>query len=97
MGPRATSIRMGIYYFHIRDEFGLIEDQDGIELPDAVALLMEVIQCADEFAREGSNRSTMRFEVTDADGRTVLMTPVRQSSETWKLLANLAFAAGAIH
>lgn len=97
MGRQTASIQMGVYYFHIRDEFGLIEDQDGIDLPDAVALLMEVIQSADEFAQEGSNRSTMRFEVTDSDGRTVLMTPVRQSSETWKLLANLAFAAGAIH
>lgn len=92
-----AGIQMGIYYFHIRDEFGLIEDQDGIELPDRVALLMEVIQSADEFAREAAIRPRMRFEVTDAAGRTVLMTPVQQSSKTWELLASLSVAAGSIH
>ncbi|KLK94660.1 hypothetical protein AA309_02445 [Microvirga vignae] len=88
---------MGIYYFHIRDDLGLIEDQDGIELPDSIALLMEVIQSADEFAREAAIRPQMRFEVADAAGRTVLMTPVQQSSESWALLASLSVAAGSIH
>ncbi|PVE24912.1 hypothetical protein DC522_08305 [Microvirga sp. KLBC 81] len=88
---------MGIYYFHIRDEFGLIEDQDGIELPDRVALLMEVIQSADEFARETTVQPKMRFEVTDADGRTVLVTPVQQSAEIWDLLASMSVTTGGVH
>ncbi|PVE23329.1 hypothetical protein DC522_16465 [Microvirga sp. KLBC 81] len=45
---------IGIYYLHIRDELGLIEYQNGIELPDSVSLLMEVIQSVDEFTREAA-------------------------------------------
>lgn len=88
---------MGIYYFHIRDEFGLIEDHDGIELPDGTALLLEVIQSADEFVSEAATVSKMRFEVTDAEGQTVLIAPVREGAEIWNLLARLSTASGGIH
>ena len=88
---------MGLYYFHIRDEFGLIEDQDGIELSDNVALLMEVIQSADEFAEEASSQPTMRLEIADAEGRTVLMMPVQQSTEIWDLLESLSAVSKVVH
>jgi len=88
---------MGLYYFHIRDEFGLIEDQDGIELSDSVALLLEVIQSADEFTREVADRPTMRFEVADEEGRTVLMLPVQQSAKIWDLLENLSAVSKGVH
>ena len=59
---------MGIYYFHIRDDFGVVEDADGIELPDLAALLTEVIRSANELSREATTHHSMRFEIADATG-----------------------------
>jgi hypothetical protein len=90
-------IIMGIYYFNIRDQFGLIEDKDGMELPDRMALLLEVIRSADEFLKDSTTPHEMRFEITDIEGRTILMTPVQQSSASWDYLASLSIARGNTH
>ncbi len=81
---------MGIYYFHIRDDFGVVEDADGIELPDLAALLTEVIRSANELSREATAHHSMRFEIADATGRTVLVAPVRESLASWDLMTQLA-------
>ena len=85
---------MELYYFHIRDDVGLVEDPDGIELPSRMALLVEAISSADEFAREAVPRPKMRLEIADAAGRTVLVTPVQKSSVSWDLFAELSGATG---
>ena len=81
---------MGLYYFHIRDDFGVVEDADGIELPDMAALLTEVIRSASELSREAPSHRGMRFEIADASGRTVLVAPVQESQASWDLLTDLA-------
>jgi hypothetical protein len=96
-GIGSSSSLMEIYYFHIRDDFGVVEDPDGIELPDRTALLLEVIRSADEFASEGASYGKMRFEIADANGRTVLVTPVQASVISWKLLAQLSAAEASFH
>jgi hypothetical protein len=83
---------VGTYYFHIRDDVGLVEDPDGIELPDVPALLAEVIRSANELSREGTTHRSMRFEIADASGRTVLVTPVQESMVSWDLMAELPVA-----
>jgi hypothetical protein len=85
---------MQTYYFHIRDDAGLVEDLDGIELPSPTALLMEAVRSADEFAREAVPQPKMRLEIADAAGRTVLVTPVQESSVSWDLFAELSAATG---
>ena len=80
---------MGIYFFHIRDDFGLVEDPDGIELPDMAALLAEVIRSVNELLREGTTHRRMRFEITDASGRIVLVTPVQASTASWVLMDHI--------
>jgi len=85
---------MELYYFHIRDDTGVVEDPDGIELPSRMALLMEAIRSADEFAREAVPRPKMRLEIADAAGRTVLVTPVQKGSASWDLLTELSAATG---
>lgn len=80
---------MGIYYFHIRDHFGIVEDADGIELPDMAALLTEVLRSANELSREITTHHGMRFEIADSTGRTVLVAPVRESLASWDLMAQL--------
>jgi hypothetical protein len=88
---------MRTYFFNIRDELGLIEDEDGIELSDEVALWLEAIRSVDEFVRDTSAFSPMRLEVTDIEGRTVLMTLVQSRMKTWSHLSNLATAPLSLH
>jgi hypothetical protein len=88
---------MGTYFFNIRDELGLIEDEDGIELSDEVALWLEAIRSVDEFVRDTSAFSPMRLEVTDIEGRTVLMTLVQSRMRTWSHFSNLATAPLSLH
>jgi hypothetical protein len=88
---------MRTYFFNIRDELGLIEDEDGIELSDEVALWLEAIRSVDEFVRDTSAFSPMRLEVTDIEGRTVLMTLVQSRMRTWSHLSNLATAPLSLH
>jgi hypothetical protein len=88
---------VGIYYFHIRDDFGVVEDADGIELPDMAALLTEVIRSARESSREGAVHRGMRFEVADANGRTVLVAPVQASLVSWDLMARSSDALTPVH
>jgi hypothetical protein len=83
---------VAIYYFHIRDDFGFVEDQDGIELPDLAALLAEVVRSATELSLEATTHRSMRFEIADANGRTVLVAPVRQSVASWDFMAQLSVA-----
>ncbi len=80
---------MGTYYFHIRDNFGVVEDMDGVELPDMAALLAEVIRSVNELSREGSTHRSVRFEIADSNGRTVLVAPVQGSTASSDLVAEL--------
>jgi hypothetical protein len=88
---------MELYYFHIRDDAGVVEDPEGIKLPSRMALLIEAVRSADEFAREAVPRPKMRLEIADAAGRTVLVTPVQTSSASWDLFAELSAATGSLN
>ncbi len=68
---------MAIFQFHIRDQHGLVLDDDGIELPDALAAAREALRSAQEFFAEASAPTTMTFEITDETGRLVLAIPIR--------------------
>jgi len=83
---------VGLYFFHIRDDFGVVADPDGIELPDLAALLMEVLRSANELSREASTSRVMRFEIADVNGRTVLVAPVQERMQSWDLMAELPVA-----
>jgi hypothetical protein len=81
---------METYYFHIRDHLGRIDDHDGIALPSFMAMLVEAVRSADEFAREVELHRDIRFEIEDMHGRTVFVTPVRERWESWDFLARLS-------
>jgi hypothetical protein len=83
---------VGTYYFHIRDNLGVVEDIDGVELPDMAALLAEVIRSVSELSREVSPHRSMRFEIADAEGRTVLVAPVQGGRASLELMAELPVA-----
>ena len=72
---------MSLYYFHIRDERGLIEDAEGIELPDIHAALQETLRSVKEFTQDTCAPTSMQIEIADRAGRVVLKVPLpaRQS------------------
>ncbi len=88
---------MAIYYFNIRDEFGLIEDPDGLEFPSRLALFLEVLRSTDEFLEDSVAPTRMRLEITDTQGQTIFITPIQQSITTWSYLADLSTATGDMH
>jgi hypothetical protein len=83
---------MAIFQFHIRDQHGLVLDEEGVELPDAVAAVREAIRSADEFFAEASTPTNMSFEITDEAGRLVLIVPLRNQA-TRSDEADLALAS----
>ena len=68
---------MPIFQFHIRDPYGLIVDDEGIELPDLTAVLREAVNSSHEFLAEALAPTDMLFEITDESDRIVLVLPIR--------------------
>jgi hypothetical protein len=65
------------YRFHLRDDFGLVEDEEGIDLPDLASALKEALQSAREFRTDAEAASAMRFEIADEAGQVVLEVPLQ--------------------
>ncbi len=68
---------MCIYRFHVRDAVGLVEDEEGVDLPDLFAVLQEALHSAREFLAEASASDGMQFEIADVAGRIVLRVPIQ--------------------
>ncbi len=62
---------MSVYRFHIRDASGLIEDEEGVDLPDLAAVFRHALESARGFSEEAP-----LFEIADSTGRTVLTVPI---------------------
>ena len=69
---------MPLYFFHIRDQHYLHEDQEGIELPDLQAVLQEALRTDRELSVEPVGLYGLEFEITDSSGRTVLKVPIQK-------------------
>ena len=67
---------LGIYRFHVRDALGLVEGNDGTELPHLYAALAEALRSAHEFLAEASATPGMQFEIADVTGQVVLRVPI---------------------
>ncbi len=67
---------MSVYRFHIRDASGLIEDEEGIDLPDLASAFRQALHSAREFSAEAPPPADMLFEIADSTGRTVLTVPI---------------------
>ncbi len=67
---------MSVYRFHIRDASGLIEDEEGIDLPDLASAFKHALDSAREFTADVSPPTDMLFEIADSTGRTVLTVPI---------------------
>ncbi len=87
---------MALYYFHVRTQNGLVEDEEGLDLPHLDAVRREALVSAHEFLAEAEWAGPLAFEVTDACGETVLILPIQALSFTWPGLASPAPAQGLV-
>ena len=85
---------MPLYYFHVRTERGLVEDEEGIELADMQAVRREALVSTHEFTAEAEWSGSLTFEVADASGDTVLTLPIQPVSFEWPGRAHPALAQG---
>jgi hypothetical protein len=74
------------YFFHVRDQHYLHEDEEGIELPDLQAVLEEALRTDRELAMERAGLCGLEFEITDSSGRTVLKVPLQERRRNTDLL-----------
>jgi hypothetical protein len=67
---------MGLYRFHIRDASGLVEDEEGMDLPDLHAALAEALRCTRELMEDAFVPVGLQLEITDETGRALLIVPI---------------------
>ena len=69
------------YFFHVRHHAGLIEDRDGLELPDLEAVIEECRRIVREVLDEEQWRDDLaadrKFEIVDELGRVAFTIPFR--------------------
>ena len=66
------------YFFHIRDQHHLHEDDEGIDLPNLHAVLEEALRTDRELTVDPVGVFGLEFEITDCSGRTVLKVPIQE-------------------
>ncbi len=74
---------MAHYYFHVRTDRGLVEDEEGIDLAHMQAVMSEALVSAHEFIAEAEWSGALTFEVADDLGDTVLILPIQALSFGW--------------
>jgi hypothetical protein len=67
---------MGVYRFHIRDAAQLVEDEEGMDLPDLYAALAEALRCTRELMDDAFVSAGMQLEIADETGRALLIVPI---------------------
>src|SRR5262245_49727323 len=76
------------YFFNFRDQNQIEPDEDGLELPDLDAAYLEAFEAAKEMwgeaIRDLRNPSQQQFEISDADGNTLLVVPFMEILESLK-------------
>lgn len=70
---------MARYYFHIRTGDQLVEDDEGVDLPNVAAVQQEARNAAREMIAEsvmgGEHIAAQRFEIVDENGDIVAVLP----------------------
>ncbi len=63
------------YFFHLRGDNLLVEDLEGMDLPNLHATLQEVERANREITSNGTSVGGLAFEVATREGRTLLRVP----------------------
>jgi hypothetical protein len=67
---------MPLYFFHLRGDDLLVEDREGMDLPNLRAALQEVARAKRELASDGTCPCGLSFEVATREGRVLVKVPV---------------------
>ena len=74
------------YFFHLRGDDLLVEDLEGMDLPNLHAALEEVERANREIASEGAGADGLAFEVATREGRTLLKLPMDEGQRAEPVL-----------
>jgi hypothetical protein len=77
------------YFFHLRSAKLLERDEDGLEMPDLDTAYLEAFEAAkevwiDAIRTMSDNPSQQQYEISDDDGQTLLIVPLREVLENLK-------------
>lgn len=81
---------MPLYYFHVRTDTCLVEDEDGVELPDISSVVTEALVSAYGFLIDVDPPDPISFEVVDDFGRIVLRLPIQDLAWAWQRLMSVS-------
>ena len=84
------SAAVPLYYFHVRTDVCLVEDDDGVELPDVLSVMTEALVSAYGFLTDVDWSDPLSFEVADERGRIVLRLPIQDLARAWQRLITAA-------
>ncbi len=76
------------YFFHLRGDDLLVEDMEGMDLPNLGAALQEVERVKQEIASEGAGADGLAFEVATREGRMLLKVPVDEGQRAGPVLTH---------
>ena len=66
------------YFFHLRDQDYLHEDETGMDLPDLSSALQEAMRVDRELNMDPVGVYGLEYEITDESGRTLLKVPIQE-------------------
>ena len=66
------------YYFHLRNQEDLLEEHEGMDLPDLQAALEEALKVDRDLALDPAGIYGLEFEITDSAGKALLKVPVQE-------------------
>jgi uncharacterized protein DUF6894 len=76
------------FFFHFRDANGFEPDEEGLEMPDLDVAYLEAFEAAKEMWGEAirtmRNPTRQQFEISDADGKTLLVVPLQEVMDSLK-------------
>ncbi len=84
------SAAVPLYYFHVRTDVCLVEDEDGVELPDVSSVMTEALVSAYGFLTDVDWSDPLSFEVADGRGRIVLRLSIEDLARAWQRLITAA-------
>ncbi len=74
------------YFFHLRGDDLLMEDLEGMDLPNLHAALEEALRVRRELALDATDVGGLTFEVATREGRTLLKLPVDEGQRAEPVL-----------
>ncbi len=61
------------YYFNVRSEIGMVQDEEGQELPDLAAAATEAVRSVEAFVAEAPSEGLLVLEVATASGANIVI------------------------